>query len=113
MLVIGLLAAVGAVLLGSEGAGGEGGRLLTIKSLKGQVLVHDLSRDVEIEVDGLIGTTLVAVEGGQAAFKSSPCPHKVCIRKGRIGRSGEWVLCLPNGVMAEISGDGEYDGITP
>lgn len=113
LVVIVLLVAFGIILLGSAGPDGAGGRLLTVKSLKGEVLVHDLTRDAQLEIDGILGTTVIVVEGRQAAFLSSPCAHGLCVGKGRIGRAGEWVLCLPNGVMAEISGEDDYDGITP
>jgi hypothetical protein len=113
LVVILLLAGLGIVLLGSAGSGGAGGRVLTVKSLKGEILEHDLGRDAELEIEGLIGTTVIVVEGRKAAFTSSPCKHKLCVGRGRIGRAGEWVLCLPNGVIAEISGEDEYDGITP
>jgi len=113
LVVIGLLVALGIFLLGSSGPDGAGGRLLTVKSLKSGILIHDLSQDARLEIEGVLGTTVIVVEGKQAAFMSSPCPHKLCVGKGRIGRAGEWVLCLPNGVIAEISGEGDYDGITP
>ena len=113
LVVIGLLALLGIVLLGGAGSGGAGGRLLTVKSLKGETLVHDLREDAQIEIEGVLGTTVIVVEGKQAAFVSSPCQHQLCVGKGSIGRSGEWVLCLPNGVMAQISGEDDYDGITP
>lgn len=116
LLVIALLVALGTALLGSAGSGGAGGRegrLLTVKSLGGETLVHDLGRDAKLEIEGLLGTTVIVVEDRQAAFASSPCKHQLCVGRGRIGRAGEWVLCLPNGVIAEISGEDEFDGVTP
>jgi len=113
LVIIGLLAGLGIFLLGSAGSGGAGGRLLTVKSLGGETLVHDLREDAELEIEGVLGTTVIVVEAKQAAFASSPCKHQLCVGKGRIGRAGEWALCLPNGVIAEISGEDDYDGITP
>jgi len=113
LVVVGSLVALGIVLLLSGGGDGAGGRLLTVKSLGHEVLIHDLSQDARLEIEGVLGTTVIVVEGKQASFASSPCPHKLCVGKGKIGRAGEWVLCLPNGVIAEISGEDDYDGITP
>ena len=113
LVVIGLLAALGLALLGGAVPDRAGGRLLTVKSLGGETLVHDLGEDAELRIEGLLGITVIVVEERQAAFASSPCKHKLCVGKGRIGRAGEWVLCLPNGVIAEISGEDDYDGITP
>jgi hypothetical protein len=113
LMVIVLLAGLGIVLLGTAGSGGSGGHLLTVKSFGGRTLVHDLSQDAELKVEGILGTTVIVVEDGQASFASSPCKHQLCVGRGKIGRSGEWVLCLPNGVIAEISGEDDYDGVTP
>jgi hypothetical protein len=113
LVVIALLAGLGIALLGSAGTRGAGGRVLTVKSLGGETLVHDLGRDAVLRVEGAIGTTVIVVEDRQAAFTSSPCKHQLCVGRGKIGRAGEWVLCLPNGVIAEISGEDDYDGITP
>jgi hypothetical protein len=113
LLVIVLLAALGIVLIGGAGSGGAGGRLLTVKSLRGETQVHDLRQDAELRIEGSLGTSVIVVEGKQAAFVLSPCKHELCVGKGKIGRAGEWVLCLPNGVIAEISGEDDYDGITP
>lgn len=113
LVALGLMVALGVVLLGSAGGDGQRGHLLTIKNLRSEVVVHDLGEDARIEIEGAIGTTLIVVRNGRAAFVSSPCAHKLCVEKGPISRCGEWVLCLPNGVIAEISGEDDYDGITP
>ena len=84
-----------------------------VKSLKGETLIHDLGQDRDLEIEGVFGTTFIRVRNRGVAFVDSPCPHKLCVEKGQICRAGEWILCLPNGVIAEISGEGDYDGITP
>lgn len=79
----------------------------------GDTLSCDLAETRTIDVMGLHGDTTVRVEGGRVRFTSSPCPHKICIRQGSISRCGEWIACVPNGVVAIVQGDEAYDGITP
>ena len=87
--------------------------MVAIKSLKGETWVQSLSEEANLEIEGLIGVSVVGIAPEGVAFLDSPCPHKLCVEKGTIRHKGEWVLCLPNGVMAEMSGDADYDGITP
>ena len=107
------MVALGVTLLSMSDTDTRRGQVVVIKSLKGGTLVHELKQEENLEIEGLIGTTVVRVGPEGVAFLDSPCPHKICMRKGVIERAGEWVLCLPNGVMAEIVGEADYDCITP
>jgi len=73
----------------------------------------DLARRQTVEIEGLLGTTTITVGGGAVRFIDSPCPHRLCIKKGPVSRVGDLVACLPNGVVARIEGESSYDGITP
>ena len=99
------------VSLGPSDAGV--GRTALVKSLGGEVIRVDLDQPQRIRIEGPLGTTTVAIEHGAASIVESPCPHHLCIRKGRISRTGDWVACIPNGVIVSIEGESDYDGITP
>jgi hypothetical protein len=107
------MVALGVTLFSIGDSDTRSGQVVVIKTLKGETLVHELKEAADLEIEGLAGKTRVRVGPEGVAFLDSPCPHKLCIRKGSIKRTGEWVLCLPNGVMAEIVGEADYDGITP
>ena len=53
------------------------------------------------------GTNLLVIKDGEAYMKSADCPDKLCIHQGKISRTGERIVCLPNRLMAEIIGDGD------
>lgn len=53
------------------------------------------------------GSNILVVEDGKAYMKYADCPDKVCKHQGKISRTGERIVCLPNKIMAEISGNGE------
>jgi hypothetical protein len=107
-----VLAALGVYLLVSNRATAEGARV-TVWSSAGDTTSCSLAETRTIRVRGLEGETVVSVEGGRVKFISSPCPHKICVRRGAVSRCGEWIACVPNGVVATISGERAYDGITP
>ena len=74
-----------------------------------------LSADTEYVINGYNGgvNTLV-VKDGYAYLKDSSCPDHLCENMGRISKTGQSVICLPNRVVIEIAGDddeGEYDTI--
>jgi len=73
-----------------------------------------LSQPRTVEVYGPIGRTVVKIEGGKAWVASSDCPHKLCVKRGKISHSGEMVICVPNKVVVRIVGrrGGQYDAIT-
>ena len=63
----------------------------------------------EIDVDG---HNKVVIAGGEVWMESADCPDKLCVGQGRISRSGQTIICLPNRVMVTIKGGkSEYDGV--
>ena len=68
-----------------------------------------LPANVEIDVDGLL---TVVIEDGEVWVIDSTCPDGLCEGMGRISRSGESIVCLPNGIVVKITSDEpEYDFI--
>ena len=57
-----------------------------------------------IPVAGKLGTTGVEIVGNGVRVLDSPCPHKLCVKSGTISKSGETLVCLPNGVVIRIEG---------
>lgn len=68
----------------------------------------DLSKNMEIVVKGYhSGTNTLVIEDGQVYITDATCPDKVCIHQGKINRSGEMIVCLPNLMIAKIVGEEE------
>ncbi len=53
------------------------------------------------------GKNILVIEGGVAYIKSADCPDKLCVKYGKISKSGERIVCLPNKVMIEVFGEDE------
>jgi len=72
----------------------------------------DLSVDAQRAVRGPLGETVVEVRGGRIRIAESPCPHKICVRTGWIGRSGRMIVCLPNRVVVRVEGEAGVDAVS-
>ena len=64
-----------------------------------------LSRDGEMKLPGCT----VKVEDGKVFVVDSTCPDKVCEKTGKISKSGGSIICIPNRISIEISGESETD----
>jgi hypothetical protein len=69
-----------------------------------QEWILPLDTDRIEEVPGPLGNTVVAIRQGQVRVLSSPCTEKICVKSGAISRPGQWIACLPNGVIVDIRG---------
>lgn len=47
---------------------------------------------------------LIVSEKGQIWVEDSSCPDKVCVRTGKISKSGQSAVCLPNKTVVYIEG---------
>ena len=112
-MLVAVILVVGISLLVMAGTRAETGRTVVVRSLKGESLLLDLSRRQTVEVEGLLGTTKISIDEGTVRFIETPCPHSLCLKKGAVSRVGDLIACLPNGVVARIAGESDYDGITP
>ncbi len=55
---------------------------------------------------------VIAAENGEAWFESSGCPDQICVRSGRLSKTGETAACLPAGVVLRIEGKAAEDAVT-
>jgi len=68
----------------------------------------DLGKDGEYVIQGYNnGSNTLIIENGEAWISDATCPDKVCIHQGKISRSGEMIVCLPNLMIAKIVGEEE------
>ena len=64
-----------------------------------------LSDDGEMKLPGCV----VKVKDGKVFVEESTCPDKVCERTGKISKSGESIICVPNRISIEITGESATD----
>lgn len=87
-------------------SGHEGTPMVDIQGQDGH-WVYPLSGNRTLDIDGPLGTTVIAIKGDVVLFVSSPCPDKLCVRAPALTQIGEWNACLPNKVFVRITGKHE------
>ena len=74
------------------------GKVVVVKQDNKIVYSGDLSKNNTITLEH----NTVCIEGGKAYMEDSDCKNRICINTGKISKSGETVVCLPNRVIIEI-----------
>ncbi len=84
----------------------------------------DKGKTATIKVDGKVVETIsldgenrtftyndvmICLDNGEIFVKASKCADKVCLRSGKISKSGEGIVCAPNRISIEI--DGKNDSL--
>ncbi len=78
------------------------GKTATVKADGKTVEVISLEdENGSVKYNGVV----ICLENGEIYVKDSDCADKICVRSGRISKSGETVICAPNRVSVEINGD--------
>lgn len=70
------------------------------------VATLDLNRDTDMIINGYGGSTdHLVIKDGYASITEASCPDKVCVRTGKIHKTGELIVCLPNRVVVSVEGE--------
>ena len=80
---------------------------MAVVSVKGKVVAeYSLSVDGVYYLNG--GTNILVIENGSAYIREANCPgYQDCVEQGKISMVGETIVCLPNEVVVEITGEGD------
>lgn len=70
------------------------------------------NRHILVEREG--HTNEIIIKDGEVSMFFSDCNNQVCVQTGRISRTSQSIVCLPNKVMVQIEGKGEteYDAVS-
>ncbi len=88
LLVVGLFA-----LLAVRLAAAQGGVVIVKHNRE---VICEISLREAGEYTLLDGKCVLIVSGGEAYMHYADCPDKLCIKQGRVSKSGESIICLPN-----------------
>lgn len=58
-----------------------------------------------------LGTNKLVIKDGEAYIEEASCPDKQCVKQGRIRKTGEMLVCLPNRVVVKIVDENEEEPI--
>ncbi len=101
VLFICLAAAVGRLIAG----GAHGNGMILVTSDGREIGRYPLSADTEFVVeapDG--GSNTVVIRDGGCYVREADCPDGICMRRGRIDKNGESIVCLPHRLVILVSG---------
>ncbi len=113
LLLLGALVLVGlaltAFVLLSRMNGTSDGLTVTIRQDNEVVATLPLDEDATYAVQREDGNTTnpVVIEGGSVHMEEADCPDQLCVKQGKIRYAGDSLICLPNRVVVEISGEDE------
>ncbi|MCR4779113.1 MAG: NusG domain II-containing protein [Lachnospiraceae bacterium] len=63
-----------------------------------------LNENREFPISYLNNLNLLVIEDGYAYIKEASCPDGLCVHQGKINKSGEIIVCLPNEVVITVEG---------
>jgi len=73
-----------------------------------------LHLDTELKLQGTMSELKVIIQDKKVWVQESGCPNKTCMKMGKISKSGQSIICLPNQILIAIKGDHQpkYDSVT-
>lgn len=63
---------------------------------------YPIDQNRTFDVKGKMGIMRVKIQNRSVSVCSSPCPHKLCIRQGHIGKATSQIVCIPNHILITI-----------
>ena len=76
------------------GALSKDGAYVVVRVDGEQVAKYSLQEDGEYQLNG--GSNLLRIEQGKAYLIYADCKDKLCVKHGKIDKSGQTITCLPN-----------------
>jgi hypothetical protein len=77
---------------------------VVIKQGNSPAYTESLAPARHMQLQGLLGESIVETDGRRARFVSSPCPTQVCVQAGWLEHAGEFAACLPNRISLTLTG---------
>ena len=87
----------------------EEGSIVVISRGGEEIGRYSLQEDSRIPLSDEEGENLLIIEDGTAWMEEADCPDGLCVRQGKISRSGEIIICLPHELVVTIEGHQEQE----
>jgi hypothetical protein len=69
------------------------------------IATYSLADDNIISVQGINDTMTIAIRNEGVEVINVHCPHRLCMKSGRITHQGQQIICAPNHILITISGN--------
>lgn len=108
-----VLILLGIVCYGVIRLGQKKGSQVIIYEDQKEIGRYDLNTDTTKEIQTAKGMNILEIKNGMAYVTEADCPDQVCIRMGKISKTGGNIVCLPHKLVIQVEGDvgqkSEYD----
>lgn len=99
-ILVGAIVAVIAIALLILSLTQKDGDYVIVRVDGNEVAKYSLSQDGEYELNG--GTNVLRIENGKAYLVYANCPDHRCVMRGKIGKCGQTITCLPNRLTVTV-----------
>ena len=106
-ILIGTIVAISLVLLLCVNLTQEEGAGVVVKINGNEIGRYSLATDGTYELNG--GTNILAIKDGAAYLSDANCPDNLCVKQGKISKTGQVITCLPNKLTVSVYGADEND----
>lgn len=88
----------------------ETGAMVTV-TVDGKVYgTYDLEKEQTIDIKaGDKTTNILKISDGKAKMLTADCPDQLCVHQQAISKKNQAIVCLPNKVVAEVTGNTKKD----
>ena len=78
--------------------------------MKKEVWVYPLDKDRTVELKTDQGHIVIEISGNTVFVRESSCGEQICVRSGAVSKPGQWIACLPAGVLISVISNSGEDG---
>lgn len=105
VIIVSILVISVAVLLGVN-LGREDGAGVVVRVDGKEVASYSLAIDGTYKLNG--GTNTLCIKDGKAWLIYATCPDKLCVKQGKISKTGQTITCLPNKLTITVKGADDF-----
>ena len=68
---------------------------------------YDLNKNGTYQIKEGENFNQIIIKDRNVSMEEADCPDKLCVKQGKISKSGETIICLPHKIVVKISSGGE------
>lgn len=106
-ILIGTIIAIALVLLLATKLMQEEGAGVVVRLDGVEIGRYSLDVDGTYELNG--GSNVLVIKNGAAYLSEADCPDHLCVKQGKISKTGQVITCLPNKLTVSVYGAEEND----
>lgn len=106
-ILIGIILVIALLLFGVMELTKKDGAYVVVRVDGNEVGRYNLTDNGVYSLNG--GTNILRIENGVAYLTDANCPDHLCVKQGKVNRSGETITCLPNKLTVTVYGTENAD----